>query len=267
MTPEISAALLGLVEGVTEFLPVSSTGHLIIFDELLGFKGPPGHVFEIVIQLAAILAVVVFYWRKLLQVVRDLPRKDEAGQGARRLTTAVLVAFLPAAAIGAVLHGFIKERLFNVPVVCAALIVGGVILWLIERLRPHITVHHLEQVPVPTALKIGFVQCLAMIPGVSRAGATIVGGLLLGLDRRVAAEFSFFLAIPTMAGATALDLYKNWGELGGADWQLILIGCVVAFISALLVIRLFLTYVTRHGFAPFAIYRILFGAVAWYWIM
>ncbi len=263
----LTAAILGLIEGVTEFLPVSSTGHLIIFDKLLGFQGPPGHVFDIVIQFAAILAVVIFYRTKIIGIVRDLPKTDVDGRKARRLTLAILVAFLPAAIIGALAHGFIKEHLFNPTVVAIALIVGGVVLWLVERARSAPIYNDLEEVPVKTGLKIGFIQCLAMVPGVSRAGATIVGGLLLGLDRRTAAEFSFFLAIPTMAGATAYDLYKNWGGLGEGDWLTIGVGFVTAFISALLVIRLFLNYVTRHGFAPFAIYRILFGTLTLFWLM
>lgn len=254
----LTAALLGLIEGVTEFLPVSSTGHLILFADLFGFEGPPGHVFEIVIQLAAILAVVALFWPRLIGIAQGVV------QGRRsdiRLTITVALAFLPAAVLGAVLHDFIKNVLFTPWVVCAALIGGGIVLMLIDRLVSTADTHRLEDIGPASGLKIGFLQCLAMIPGVSRSGATIIGGMVLGLDKRTAAEFSFFLAIPTMFGATAYDLYKNWHNLGGTGWLEIAVGSLVAFLSAVLVIRTFLTYLSRHGFFAFGVYRVFIGLI------
>lgn len=257
MTDFFNAILLGLVEGLTEFLPVSSTGHLILLTDLLGFQGPPGRVFEIVIQLGAILAIVCLYWRKLWNVAVGLP----TSRASQMFTANIIIAFLPAMALGALLHDYIKEVLFSTQVVCIALIAGGIVLLVLERVlnKPHI--HRVDDMPAPTAFKIGLVQCLAMVPGVSRSGATIMGGLLLGLDKRTAAEFSFFLAIPTMAGAVAFDLYKNWSQLTVDNWQIIAVGFVTAFIAALLVVQFMLRLITRYGFMPFAIYRILLGSV------
>ena len=209
------AGLLGLLEGLTEFIPVSSTGHLILLSRLIGFEGPPGFVFEVAIQLGAILAVCVLYWRRLLGVALGL-----AGEpAARRFALAVLLAFLPAAVLGALAHGFIKAVLFSPYVVAVSLVVGGMAILAIERALPPVRVASVAGMPWRVALGIGCCQCLAMVPGVSRSGATIMGALLLGVERRTATEFSFFLAIPTMLGATAYDLYKNRHALtpdGGA---------------------------------------------------
>lgn len=251
----LDATLLGLIEGLTEFLPVSSTGHLIMLDELLGFEGPPGKVFEVVIQLGAILAICVVYFSRLWNVVTGL--KDDPG--ARRFAMAVIVAFLPAMVLGAGLHGIIKSVLFNPTVVSIALIVGGFAILAVERFVPSPRYHQIERFPAPLALKIGLCQCLALVPGVSRSGATILGSLLMGVDRRTAAEFSFFLAIPTMAGATVYDLYKNWKLMSLDDGALIAVGFVTAFIAAALVVKTLVDFVGRYGFAPFGWYRIAIG--------
>ncbi|MBI3515322.1 MAG: undecaprenyl-diphosphate phosphatase [Proteobacteria bacterium] len=249
--------LLGLVEGLTEFLPVSSTGHLILADDLLGFKGPPGQVFEIVIQLGAILAVCVLYIRKLFAVAIGAP----VDPAARRFILNLLWAFLPAAVVGLLAHGFIKSVLFSPWVVSVTLIAGGLAILVIERVRPAPIHHDVDTLPALTAFKIGCAQVVAMIPGVSRAGATIMGAMLFKVDRRTATEFSFFLAIPTMVAATCYDLYKNRALLSFDDLQVIAIGFVVAFLSALVVVRALIGFVGRHGFAPFAWYRIVVGAL------
>jgi undecaprenyl-diphosphatase len=253
----IGAILMGIIEGLTEFLPVSSTGHLILLDELIGFQGPPGHVFEIVIQLGAILAICVLYFQRLWRVVVGLP----SDPGAQRFAMAVILAFLPAAVIGVILHDFIKSVLFSPIVVCVALIVGGFAILIIERMRPVPRVQAIEKFTPRLSLEIGLMQCLAMIPGVSRSGATILGALLLGVERKTAAEFSFFLAIPTMFGATVYDLYKNRADLTMNGSLLIAIGFVAAFFSALLVVKWFVDFVGRHGFSPFAWYRIVVGTI------
>ncbi|MDD2324982.1 MAG: undecaprenyl-diphosphate phosphatase [Alphaproteobacteria bacterium] len=254
----MNAVIMGLVEGLTEFLPVSSTGHLLLMDEILGFKGPSGNVFEIVIQFGAILAVVAVYFQRLWQIAVKAPTDPAA----RRFIWAVLLAFLPSMLIGYVAHGFIKAVLFNPWVVAVSLIVGGfAILW-IEKKAPQPDTYEIEAMSFKTALYIGLAQCLAMIPGVSRSGATIMGSLLLKVERKVAAEFSFFLAIPTMAAATAYDLYKNFGSLTANDGLTIAIGFVVAFFSALVVVKTFVAFIGKHGFAPFAWYRIAVGVLA-----
>ena len=254
----LQVVLLGVLEGLTEFIPVSSTGHLILMEAVLGFEGPPGRVFEIAIQLGAILAVVVLYFSRLFAVLLGLPR-DPAS---RHFAIAVGLAFLPAALVGVLAHGYIKSVLFSPWVVAVSLIVGGVAILLIERARPVARIHAVEQLPFGRALAIGAVQCLAMIPGVSRSGATIMGALLLGVDRRTAAEFSFFLAIPTMIGATVYDLYKNRAVLTLDAGLVIGLGFVAAFIAAMLVVRALVGFVSRHGFAPFAWYRIALGMLA-----
>jgi undecaprenyl-diphosphatase len=254
----LNTLILGLVEGLTEFLPVSSTGHLLLMDEILKFQGPPGHVFEIVIQLGAILAVVAVYFKRLWRVF-STASSDRSSQ---RFLLAVLVAFLPAMAIGAFAHGFIKAVLFNPVVVAISFIVGGFLILWIEKHAPEPATESVETMPLKTALGIGFIQCFAMIPGISRAGATIMGALMLKVERKVAAEFSFFLAIPTMAGATAFDLYKNIHNLSGNDSLVITSGFIVAFFSALVVVKTFIGFISRHGFAPFAWYRIAVGTVA-----
>ena len=253
----VGAAVLGLVEGLTEFLPVSSTGHMILIGDLMGFQGPPGRVFEIVIQLGAILAICVLYAGKLTRIAIDLP----TSAAARRFVMLILLAFLPALVLGATLHGFIKSVLFSPWVVSVALIVGGIAILFIERMRPAEKYRTIESFTPAFAVKVGFCQALAMIPGVSRSGATILGAVLLGAERRTAAEFSFILAIPTMLAATVYDLYKNWTTLDFAGGTMILVGFIVAFATALVVVRAFLAYIGRHGFAPFGWYRIAVGSL------
>ena len=253
----LQAAFLGLIEGLTEFLPVSSTGHLILLVDLLGFKGPEGKVFEIVIQLGAILAIIVLYWQKLFGVLVQAPTDPAA----RRFILNILLAFLPAAVVGVILHDFIKSALFSPWVVCVALIVGGLAILLIERVKPAPRHTEIAGFSPGLALGVGVCQIVAMIPGVSRSGATIMGALLLGVERRTAAEFSFFLAIPTMLGATVYDLYKNRGSLTLDGLELIAVGFTVAFIAALLVVRALIRYLGRHDFTVFAYYRMALGAV------
>ena len=252
----LNAAFLGIIEGLTEFLPVSSTGHLILFVDLLKFDGPPGHVFEVVIQLGAILAILVVYWRKLLDVVLQL--RSRASQ---HFVRNVLLAFAPAMVIGAVVHDTIKELLFNPTTVAIALIIGGIAILVIEKIKPAPVVTSTETMGWKTALTIGFVQCLAMIPGTSRSGATIMGALMCKVDRRAAAEFSFFLAIPTMVAATVFDVYKSRHELSVSGIDQIAVGFVVSFIVALLVVRWLVRFVQTHGFGVFAWYRIALGVV------
>ena len=252
------AALLGLVEGLTEFIPVSSTGHLILVGDLLGFTGPPGKVFEIVIQLGAILAVCWLYRVRLFTAILQAPTDPIQ----RQFLTNIVIAFLPAAVLGATLHGFIKSVLFSPLVVSVMLIVGGVAILLIERAikgrEPR--VNEAESFSWKLALKIGFCQAIAMIPGVSRSGATIMGALLLGVERKAATEFSFFLAIPTMLGATVYDVYKNWSGLTGDGLELIAIGFAAAFLAGGMVVGHLVRFISRHGFTPFAWYRIIIGS-------
>jgi len=249
--------LLGILEGLTEFIPVSSTGHLLLTEHFLGVK-PTKRVFEILIQLGAVLALLTVYSARILRILVNLPRDA----GTRRFVLAILVAFLPAAVVGVLLHKFIKEVLFETPLlICITLIAGGIVLLIVDRLplRPRLT--DAEEITPLTALKIGLCQCVAMIPGVSRSGATIVGGMLLGLSKRAAAEFSFFLAMPTMTGAFAYDLYKSHADLDAAAVQTIAIGFVVAFLAGVLVVRYLLEFVSRYGFAPFAWWRIILGGL------
>ncbi len=259
----LDAVLLGLLEGLTEFIPVSSTGHLILLGEMLGFKGQAEDLFKVVIQLGAILAILLVYFGKLWGVLRGLTQ----GNGeSYRFTAAILLAFLPAAVIGALAHSYIKSVLFNPTVVSVALIVGGIAILAAERLVPRPQHFAVEAFPPKLSLAIGFAQCLAMIPGVSRSGATIIGALLMGVERKAAAEFSFFVAIPTMLGAATYDLYKNRAVLEVGNIGLIAIGFAVAFLSALLVVRWLVNFVGRHGFAPFAWYRIALGAIMLTWL-
>ena len=249
--------LLGLLEGLTEFIPVSSTGHLLLAGYFLGFNSP-GKTFEVLIQLGSILAILSVYSAKLLRLLIDLPSDPRS----RRFVLAVLVAFLPAAVIGAGAHKYIKEFLFESPtLVCVTLIVGGVVLLAVDKMRFEPRYHDAMDFSIPMALAIGFAQCLAMIPGVSRSGSSIVGALLLGADKRSATEFSFFLAMPTMVGAFAYDLYKNYAGLTVDDVQGIALGFVVAFVSGVVVVRYLLDFVSSHGFALFAWWRILVGGM------
>jgi len=252
----LNAAFLGIVEGLTEFLPVSSTGHLILLVDLLKFQGPPGRVFEVVIQLGAICAIVVLYWRKFMDVLLHLDRRQN-----QHFVRNILLAFLPAMVIGFFAHATIKTALFNPTVVAIALIMGGVVILLIEKFKPAPTIHQTEDMGWKTALTIGFIQCIAMIPGVSRSGASIMGALMLKVERKAAAEFSFFLALPTMLAATVYDLYKNHASITSEGAGLIAVGFLTAFITALLVVRWVLRFVQTHGYGVFAWYRIMLGSV------
>lgn len=251
----LKAFILGLVEGATEFLPVSSTGHLIVVGDLLNFNDNKGKVFEIVIQLGAILAVCWEYRAKIGHVLASATR-DAASQ---RLIFNLLVAFMPAAVLGLAFHHQIKQYLFSPLVVAWALIVGGIAILIIERSAPVPDTHSVDDMDWKHALKVGFAQTIAMIPGVSRAGATILGGVVFGLSRKTATEFSFFLAIPIMFAATTLDVAKSYGDLHLADLPMFVVGFVTAFFSALLVVRGLLRYVSHHDFRVFAWYRIGFG--------
>ena len=252
----LQALILGLVEGGTEFLPVSSTGHLLLLQHFFGLDGEANKTFAVLIKLGAILAIVLAYFHRLLNVAKGLPRVPAA----RHFALGVLAAFLPAAVIGALLHGFIKGVLFNPHVVCVSLIVGGFILMIVDSLRLQPRYADAAAFPMRMYLGIGFIQCLAMIPGVSRSGATIVGAMLLGADKRSAAEFSFFLAMPTMAGAFAYDLLKSYKLLAFNDVLAIGVGFAAAFAAGLFVVKAFLDYVSRHGFTVFAWWRIVVGA-------
>ena len=249
--------LLGLIEGLTEFIPVSSTGHLLLAGHFLGFCSP-GKSFEILIQLGAVLAVLSVYFGRLVHMTLALP----SDPGTRRFVSGILLAFLPAAVIGALFSGFI-DRLLETPIlVCTTLILGGIVLLLVDRMRLVPRYTDVTEIPPGLALRIGLCQCLALIPGVSRSGATIVGAMLMGTDKRTAAEFSFFLAMPTMAGAFAFKLAKNWSALSSGDLTSIAIGFVVSLIAGIFVVRSLLGYVSRHGFALFGWWRIIIGGLA-----
>ena len=256
----IYAVILGVIEGATEFIPVSSTGMLLLAKTALGLPDGFWDTFVVLIQLGAILAVVVLYFEKLWGALVRLPNDPSA----RRFALSVIVAFLPAAVLGVLLHDFIKKVLFDSPMVqCVSLIVGGIILLFIDRLAPPPQRNDPMKLPLLTAFVIGCFQVLAMIPGTSRSGSTIVGSMLMGVDKRAAAEFSFFLAIPTMAGAFAIDAFKNRHELMAAksEISLIAIGFVVSFVVAMLVIRGMLAILTRRGLAPFGWFRIVIGGI------
>ncbi len=254
-----NAILLGLVEGLTEFLPVSSTAHLLLFQDLLGFK-PPGEVFPIVIQLGAILSVVAVYWGKFLNVLIGLPSDERA----RHFAAGVIVAFLPAAVIGAALHGFIKDVLFAPAVapyvIAATMIGGGIVILMFERIAPEPRFSDGDHLPLAKCLQIGFCQVLAIVPGVSRSGATILGGELLGVERKAAAVFTFYLAVPTMLGASVFDIYSNRAVLTLDAGLTIAVGFVVSFLVALVVVKTFIGFVGRYGLKPFGWYRIAAGA-------
>ena len=252
------ATLLGLIEGLTEFIPVSSTGHLLLAGHFLGFESA-GKTFEVVIQLGAVLAILSIYAGKLIGVVRDAPHDPAA----RRFIASVLIAFAPAVVIGVLAHDFIKDVLFETPMLIAVmLVVGGVVLLVVDRIAPE--PHHDDamRLPVKTSLALGFIQCLAMIPGVSRSGATIVGAMMLGASKRAAAEFSFFLSMPTLAGAFAYDLYNNRDVLDASAMGEIAVGFGVAFVAAVLVVKWLLGYVSRNGYALFGWWRIIVGGAA-----
>jgi len=252
----LNAIILGLVEGLTEFIPVSSTAMLLLTEKALGLSGERWETFTILIQLGAILAVVALYFQRLWSVALRLPHDPTS----RRFVLSVLVAFLPAVVIGLLAHDFIKKYLFESPmIICASLIVGGVVLLVIDRWRPAPMREDAMRFPLGTSFVIGLFQCLAMIPGTSRSGATIVGAMLQRCDKRSAAEFSFFLAIPTMTAAFAYDLFKSYKHMDVHDAGVIAIGFVVSFISGAFVVKVLLDFVSRHGFAPFGWLRLLLG--------
>ncbi len=258
----IHALVLGLVEGATEFIPVSSTGHLILVGDWLGFHGEFAATFEIVIQLGAILAVVWLYRSRLWKVVRGLPGDAVA----RRLTWNLILAFVPAAVVGVLAHRWIKAVLFNPVTVATALVIGGIVILVIERMRPPVRAPAVDDIPPRTALGIGIAQVASLVPGVSRSGATIMGGLGLGLSREAAAEFSFFLAIPVMVAATGFELATTPQVLSPDRLLIVAVGFATSFVSAVFVVKAFLRFVSSHTFAVFAWYRIVFGLVllAWY---
>jgi undecaprenyl-diphosphatase len=254
----LRAVFLGVVEGVTEFLPVSSTGHLLLVERFFNLgEDNFWKSFAILIQLGAILAIVVLYFVKLWQTAIGM-FTDPA---ARRFVIGLLVAFFPAVVIGGLLGGIVKTYLFNPWVVCFSLIIGGAVLLWVDQLDLHPTEHDATAFPLPMCFGIGFAQCLALVPGVSRSGATIVSAMLFGSDKHAAAEFSFFLAIPTMIGAFVYDAYKSRAEMSFDHITIIAIGFVVSFVVAIVVVRAFLSYVTRHGFMPFAWWRVIVGTL------
>lgn len=253
----ISALILGIVEGLTEFLPVSSTGHILLLGHFIGFENT-GKVFEILIQLGAILAILTIYFHRLMTIAKALPTSRDA----RKFVAGVTLAFLPAAFIGVALHSIIKNVFFETPLlICAMLILGGFALLWVDRKASQMTPRYddIEKYPIWLCLVIGLFQCLALVPGVSRSGATIAGSLLMGTDKRSAAEFTFFLAMPTMGGAFVFDLYKNIDHVSLDDMLLVAIGFAAAFVVGAVVVKYLLDFVSRHGFAPFAYWRILVG--------
>lgn len=259
----LQAIIMGFVEGLTEFLPVSSTAHLILLGQVLGFNDPSG-AFKIMIQFGAILAIITLYFTKIWDTVRTLPTSADA----RRFAMIIVIAFLPAAFAGVLLADVIGAMFLEgsvapeaLRIIASVLIIGGIVMLLVERFRPAADTHEMEKMPVWKAFLVGSFQALALIPGVSRSGATIVGAMLLGVERRAAAEFSFFLAMPTMLGAFTYSIYKNRDQLDFSQIQTIGVGFVAAFIAGLLVVRLFLGIVSRYGFWPFAWYRIALGAL------
>ncbi len=257
------ASILGVVEGLTEFLPVSSTGHLLLMEHFLGWDDEAfGKSFAILIQLGAILALLTIYFTRLWNLALNMFTSWPAA----RFVIGILVAFLPAGVIGALAHGFIKEKLFDVRIVCMMFILGGFVLLWVDRMNLQARRHDATEFSLPMYFGIGLIQCLAMIPGVSRSGATIVGAMLLGADRRSAAEFSFWLAMPTMIGAFAYETFKSRHELAGANITLIAVGFVMSFICGWIVVKTFLRFVQRHSFAVFAWWRILLGTAGLFMI-
>ncbi len=253
----LKAAILGIVEGLTEFLPISSTGHLIILGDLLGYNDETSKVFKIVIQLAAILAVCWDYRDRLIKVASGLSTQPAE----QRFVMKLFVAFLPAAVLGLMFYSTIKTLLFNPITVATMLIVGGLVILYVEKRNYHPRINSVDEMSWKDALKVGFAQALAMIPGTSRSGATIMGGLIFGLSRKTAAEFSFFLAIPTMFAATVYDLYKNWTLLSLSDLPVFAVGFMTSFIAAMWAVKSFIRFISNHTFVVFAWYRIVFGFV------
>jgi undecaprenyl-diphosphatase len=258
LSDAIRAVILGIIEGVTEFLPVSSTGHLLLAERFFNLgAGSFWNTFTVLIQLGAILAIVVIYFAKLWRIALGM----FSNPADRRFVIGVLVAFLPAVVVGLIAGKYIKELLFNPWVVCFSLIVGGAVLMWVDQLDHNPHEHDATTFPLPMYLWIGIAQCLAMIPGVSRSGATIVSAMLFGADKRAAAEFSFFLAIPTMIGAFAYDFYKSRADMTTDHLGIVAIGFVVSFITAIVVVKAFLSYVTRNGFTFFAWWRVIVGTL------
>lgn len=254
----IEAIFLGLIEGLTEFIPVSSTGHLILAIQLLKLHTPPGKVFEVVIQMGAILAICWLYRQKIWQLCKGLFASDTRSHSLH-FAWVIILGVLPAIVLGALFHGMIKALLFSPWVVSISLVLGGILILIIEKLPKSIKFHAIESISWKRALMIGFCQALAMIPGVSRSGATIMGALCLGVERKVATELSFFLAIPTMMGAASYDLYKNYALLSNQDYSFICLGFMSAFIAALFVVKWVIAFITRYGFGIFGVYRIFLG--------
>lgn len=263
MSDWMIAVFLGIIEGLTEFLPVSSTGHLILAGELIGFTDNSSVAFKIAIQLGAILAVLLVYWRRFWTVGTGL-LKFEPGPVA--FTRNILLGFAPALLIGVVAYDAIRAAMQTPQIVAIALITGGILILVLERVVKNVRFNSVEDIPFGTALSIGLVQCTAMLPGVSRSGATIMGGLMMGVERKTAAEFSFFLAVPTMLAATVYALWKDRALLSADDLDMIGIGFFTAFLVALVVVKAFVAVVGRYGFAPFAYYRIVVGGAALLWL-
>lgn len=259
MSDLINAVLLGIVEGLTEFLPVSSTGHLLVAEHLLGLPDNQWEAFTIIIQLGAILSVVAVYWRKIWEVLAGLSSQKSA----QHFTLAVILAFLPAAVVGAAfikyINGYLLQPTFAMPVIAVSWILGGLLILGLERLAPKPRYTDGDTLPLKKALQIGFCQVLAIIPGVSRSGATILGGELLGVDRKAAAAFTFYLAVPTMFGATVFELYKKWSLMTTAAGGQIAVGFVVSFIVAYIVVKGFIGFIGKYGLKPFGWYRIAAG--------
>ena len=254
----IKAAIMGIVEGLTEFLPISSTGHLILAGSLLGFTDEKAKVFDIAIQTGAIFAVILVYWQKIRETIVSLPTDKKA----RQFALNVLIAFIPAAILGLLFGKAIKANLFTPIVVASTFIIGGfIILWAEKRQQTAVRVEKVDDMSALDAIKVGLVQCLAMIPGTSRSGATIIGGMLLGLSRKASTDFSFFLAMPTLIGAGVYSLYKERAVLSMADVPMFAVGLVFSFLSAWLCVRWLLRYISTNNFVPFAWYRIVFGIV------
>ncbi len=254
----VKAAVMGVVEGLTEFLPVSSTGHLILAGALLGFDDAKARVFDIAIQTGAILAVIIVYWQKIRETLVALPTQRQA----QRFALNVLIGFFPAVILGLLFGKAIKENLFSPIVVASTFIIGGlIILWAEKRPQTLARVHSVDDMTPMDALKVGLVQCLAMVPGTSRSGATIIGGMLLGLSRKAATDYSFFLAIPTLIGAGAYSLFKERALLTTADIPMFAVGLLFSFLSAWVCVRWLLRYIATHSFVPFAWYRIAFGII------
>jgi undecaprenyl-diphosphatase len=254
----IKAAIMGIVEGLTEFLPISSTGHLILVGSLLNFTGEKAKVFEIAIQTGAIFAVMLVYWQKIRDTLVALPTQKQAQQ----FTLNVFIAFIPAVVLGLLFGKAIKANLFTPVVVASTFIIGGfIILWAEKRQQTAVRIHSVDDMSALDAIKVGLVQCLALIPGTSRSGATIIGGMLLGLSRKASTDFSFFLAMPTLIGAGAYSLIKERHALSSGDIPMFIVGLVFSFISAWLCVRWLLRYISTNNFVPFAWYRIVFGIV------